>query len=493
MLNRSTSAKVARSASLEQLLDYLGAWTTGPGPIFQRLARAIAASIERGELPHDTRLPSERSLAAAAWVSRGTVVAAYDVLLGEGLADRRTGSGTFVASSDGPGLPQGREGSRLVAHLAARSDNLAGKRPTGTYTDADLIDLSISVLDDATALPHASVSTAELIGAVPDTGYDPRGQLDLRTTIAERLTGYGLASTPDQLVITTGAQQAISAAIACWVRPGDVVVVEDPTYPGALAALTAAGAVIRGLPLDRHGVRIEALEEAVADRPALAYLQSTVQSPTGVVLSSDRRRRIAALLTASRLPLVEDIALAGLTWAGPTVPIASHAPDHPIAVVGSISKMFWSGLRVGFVRAPLPVAQRLARIKTIQDLGSSTVSQLMASRLLQHPDSPAFTAQRNDELQRRCVIIAALIAAQLPAWSCPLPAGGLSLWVGLPGPYATRFAAVALAHGVAVAPPESLSVTGEHADHFRLSVAHPELILRVGVERLVGAWAAFTP
>ena len=354
MLNRSTSAKVARSASLEQLLDYLGAWTAGPGPIFQRLARAIAASIERGELPHDTRLPSERSLAAAAWVSRGTVVAAYDVLLGEGLADRRTGSGTFVVSGDGPGLPQGREGSRLVAHLTQR-----GEDPPGV----DLIDLSISVLDDPAGLPRVSVSTAELAGAVPGTGYDPRGQLDLRTTIAERLTDQGLTSTPDQLVITTGAQQAISAAIACWVRPGDVVLVEDPTYPGALAALTAAGAVVRGIPLDRNGVRVDALEEALADRPALVYLQSALHSPTGAVLSTDRRRRIAALLTASRVPLVEDIALAGLGWAGPSAQIASHAPDHPIAVVGSISKMFWSGLRVGFAADSMPRTSCLHRAK----------------------------------------------------------------------------------------------------------------------------------
>ena len=95
MLNRSTSAKVARSAGLEQLLDYLGAWMAGPGPIFQRLARAIAASIERGELPHDTRLPSERSLAAATWVSRGTVVAAYDVLLGEGIFKGEHGLSMF--------------------------------------------------------------------------------------------------------------------------------------------------------------------------------------------------------------------------------------------------------------------------------------------------------------------------------------------------------------------------------------------------------------
>ena len=489
MLNRSTSSKVARSASLEQLLEYLGAWTTGTGPLFQRLARAIAASIERGELGHGSRLPSERSLAAATWVSRGTVVAAYDVLMGEGLTDRRSGSGTFVVSGDGHGLPQGREGSRLVAHLAQRGDHTTGSTSVGH----EVIDLSISVLDDPSDLPEVALSTTDLAVAVPRTGYDPRGQLDLRTTIAALLTEQGLASDPDHLVVTTGAQQAISIAAACWVRPGDVVVVEDPTYPGALAAFTTAGADIRGLPLDRNGVRVEALEEALADRPVLVYLQSVLHNPTGVVLTPDRRRRVAALLTASRVPLVEDVALAGLTWARPAPLIAAHAPDHPIAVVGSLSKLFWSGLRVGFVRAPRPVAQRLARIKTIQDLGSSTVSQILAARLLQHPDTPVFTTRRNAELRQRFAVASRLLEQHLPEWSCSTPDGGLSLWIGLPGPYASRFATVALAHGVAVAPPESLSATGRHPDHLRLSITHPEPILRAGIERLAFAWQSFTP
>ncbi len=479
MSNRSTSAKVDRSSHLERLLADIGEWTTGSGPLLQRLARAIAGAIERGELPHGSRLPSERSLAVATWVSRGTVVAAYDVLVGDGLAMRRTGSGTFVIAGDGPGLPQGREGSRLVAHLAERADE---QRP--------MIDLSISVLDDPVGLPDVSVSTRDLAAAMPAGGYDPRGQLGLRTALARHLTDQGLPSEPDQLVVTTGAQQAISTAVACWVRPGDVVLVEDPTYPGALSAFTAAGAELRGLPVDRHGVQPAALARELQDRPALVYLQSALHSPTGVALSPGRRREVARLLVEARVPLVEDIALAGLAWETVAPPIAAQATTHPIAVVGSLSKLFWSGLRVGFVRAPVPVAQRLARIKTTQDLGSSTFGQLAAERLLAHPDTPAFLRRRNHELQHRHRLVVQLLAEHLPTWTVHEPAGGLSQWIRLPVTDASRFAAVALDHGVAVATATALSPSGGHRDHVRLSIAHPEPVLRAGIERLAAAWHA---
>lgn len=479
MPNRATSAKVARSTDLARLLADLGDWTAAPGPIFGRLARAVAGTIERGELAHGARLPSERALAAAAWVSRGTVVAAYDVLVGEGRAERRGGSGTYVVAVDGTGLPQGREGSRLVAHLAERADDADG-----------IVDLAIAVLDDPTGLPPVEVSIGDAAASVPGSGYDPRGLAELRTLLARRLTEAGLATLPDHVVVTTGAQQAISLAAACWVRPGDVVLVEDPTYPGALAAFTAAGAEVRGLPVDGDGVRLGPLADGLADRPALVYLQSAVHNPTGGRLAPARRPRVAELVTAAKVPLVEDVALAGLAWDRPAPPIASHAPDHPIAVVGSLSKAFWSGLRVGFVRAPHPVAQRLARIKTTHDLGSSTAGQLLASRLLAHRDAEAYADGRNRDLRRRHQLLVHLLADALPSWETTSVAGGLSAWVRLPGTDAARFALVALAHGVAVAPASSFSPSGAHGEHLRLSVSATEADLRLGVDRLAAAWAA---
>jgi DNA-binding transcriptional MocR family regulator len=484
MENRATSAKVARTAELRLLVDELGDWAVGPGPLFRQLALAIARGIERGALAHGTRLPAERSLARSMSVSRGTAVAAYDVLVADGLVERRRGSGTFAVDPGSLGLPPGREGSALVARLVEHS--------TAVSEAGAVIDLSISVLHDADGLPRASVSTRDLLHVEPDTGYSPWGLAGLRAAVADLVTGWGLPTTADEVVITTGAQQAISTAGACWVRPGDVVLIEDPTYPGALSAFTAAGARLVGLPVDRNGVRVDALRDALAEHPALVYLQPTLHSPSGAVLADSRRSEIASLVARARVPLVEDHALAGLCWTRAPAPIAAHASDLPIALVGSISKLFWGGLRIGFVRAPAPVALRFARVKAIQDLGTSAVGQVLAERLLRADGVERFVERRNNDLRQRYAILAARLRAELPSWRWAEPAGGLSIWVQLPAPVAEPFAQVALRAGVAVATAEALSPGTQHADRLRLSFSSPGAVLVEGISRLARAWRDFT-
>jgi len=465
------------------VVDELGDWSVGAGPLFRRLARALTRSLERGAVAPGARLPSERALANALRVSRGTAVTAYDLLVADGLVERRLGSGSFAVGSAGAGLPAGREGSALVARLVDRS----AEPQTG------LVDLSISVLHDGAGLPEAGVTTADLLAAAPDTGYGPWGRLDLRRAVAELLGASGLPSSPDQVVITTGAQQALSLAASCWVRPGDRVVLDDPTYPGALATLTAAGAELVGLPVDHGGPRPEAVAEALGSHPAMAYLQSGPHSPTGLVLPAARRRALAELLVASRVPLVEDLSLVGLAWTPGPPPLAALAPDHPTAVIGSLSKLLWGGLRLGFVRAPEPVALRFARVKATHDLGSSVVSQLLAERLLASPGLTTFLANRRAKLQGRYVVLARALRDALPDWIWVEPEGGLSVWVRLPRPVAGSFAQVALRHGVAVATADALSVTGAHADRIRLSFAGPPDDLREGVARLATAWDDLAP
>ena len=455
----------------------LSGWAAGPGPLHRQLARAIAGAIERGELERGTRLPAERALALTAAVSRGTAVAAYDLLVADGLVERRRGSGTYVLGAGVLGLPPGREGSALVHRLVDRS-----------AASSDVIDLSISVLHDAAGLPPVSVTTDDL----GDTGYSPWGLPSLRSSIAEHVTSWGLPTTASQVVVTTGAQQAIAAAASCWVRPGDVVAVDDPTYPGAVAALVAAGARLVGVRVDSAGLVPDSLEQALREQPALVYLQSTLHSPTGAVLTAARRADIAALVAAARVPVVEDCALADLVWddaPSPPPPLASHLVDGSVAVVGSLSKLFWGGLRVGFVRAPEPVALRFARVKATNDLGSSVVSQLLADRLLRE-HAATFVPVRRAQLRARHEVLAAELRRALPSWTWDEPAGGLSIWVRVPGD-AERFARAALDHGVAVATAQPLSPTGgvHHRDRLRLSFAASPEELVEGVRRLSSAWA----
>ena len=317
-----------------------------------------------------------------------------------------------------------------------------------------------------------AVGPSELTGASADS---PWGLPELRERVAAGLGRIGLPTSVDQVVITTGAQQGISIAAGCWLRPGDVVVVDDPTYPGALSAFAAAGAEVRPVPVDRHGVVLAELEAALASRPALVYLQSGPHSPTGARLSAHRRTVIAGWLDAQRIPLVEDLALESVDWSGlaPPVPIAGHAPDHPAAVVGSFSKQFWAGLRVGFVRAPVPVAARPGAGEGHSRPRVVHRRPAMALALLGHRDHDRSLARRNAELGPPVRAAgrppgrgAAVVAGRVPT-------GGLSLWIRLPAPVAARFAGAALRAGVAVATADSLSATTAHRDRLRLTFAAP--------------------
>jgi DNA-binding transcriptional MocR family regulator len=454
--------------------------------LFRQLARAIAGGIERGALRGGARLPSERRLAAALAIGRGTAVAAYDVLVADGLIDRRHGSGTFVVGTGDLALPAGREGTALVHRLVDRSN------PT---TDT-FVDLSISVPVEPMGLQRAGALLTErdVLAVVPDTGYTPWGLEGLRRALADHVTAWGLDTSVDEIVVTTGAQQAISAAAACWVQAGDAVVVDDPTYPGAVAAFAAAGARLVPVAVDRHGVRPDDLARAIARaRPAMVYLQSTVHSPTGVVLAASRRAAIAGVVTDARVPLVEDLALADLAWGvarrSVPPPIASFAPSASIAVVGSLSKLFWGGLRVGWVRAPQALALRVARVKATHDLGSSAVAQVLATKLIEAGAADAVT-RRGDQLRERHAVLTEALRRLLPSWTWMEPAGGLSLWVRIPGD-ARAFAARALEQGVAVATADALAADpAPWSDRLRLSFSAPPPVLEEGVRRLAAAWGS---
>ena len=357
-----------------------------------------------------------------------------------------------------------------------------------------IIDLSLSVHHDVARLPPVELRGADLAAVEPDTGLSPWDLGGLRAAIADHVTGWGLPTTADEVVITTGAQQAISAAAACWLRPGDTVVVEDPTYPGAIAAFAQAGADLVGIGVDRGGARVDELAAALERRPALVYLQSTVQSPTGSILREGRRREIARLVTAARVPLLEDLALADLAWGPAPPPIASYCPDASVAVVRSLSKLLWGGLRIGWVRAPAGLAVRFARVKATHDLGSSAVSQVLAERLLRslHAPGSTYVDELRGDLRARYETLSLALSERVPGWTWDPPAGGLSIWVRLPSDSAEAFAQVALRHGVAVATAPALSPSDRHRDRIRLSFSGPGPLIEEGAGRLAGAWRAHT-
>jgi DNA-binding transcriptional MocR family regulator len=449
-----------------------GGWHGRSGPRYQRLAAALLDAVHDRVLAAGTRVPAERVLAQAVGVSRGTIVACFDQLVTAGVLRRQVGSGTFVVGR--PSWAATRPVTSSVAELLLR--RMAG--------DSSVIDLSVSGPSDLRHLPFVDLPAAW--ASLDGNGLDPRGLLSLREAVARHLSDFQqLPTSPDQLVITGGAQEALWL-LGRVLRPVRVLA-SCPTYPG-LAGAFGPGAIVPVL-ADDGGTSANAIARAGS---ALAYVMPTGHNPAGVVMSSVRRQAIAAIADAGRTVVVEDMALADvLLPAGPGLqPLAALSPA--VVAVGSVSKLLWGGLRIGWIRVgSSQLRDALLARKAALNLATSAVAQAVAAQLLTLVDADWLTAHRAALAQRRDQLCS-MIDGLLPAWRFVPPAAGLSLWVWLPVADAAAFAHVAGRHGVTVATGSTACVCGQHHGYIRLSFAEQLDTLTLAVERLAVAWEAHT-
>ncbi len=460
--------------------DLLGDWSHGGGPLYRCLARALRAAIADGVLAPGDVLPSERRLAGLLAVSRATVIAAYDDLRGDGLADSRRGSGTRVrraANSADSGArarrAAHRSGGSIFRHLV--------DAPAGLISLATAVDEGVPEVATELAL----LAEHDLPYLLSQTAYQPRGLPVLRERLAAHLTAEGPPTTPDELVITTGAAQALALIAAMYLRRGARVVVEAPSWPGCLDVLTMAGAQPQPVPMDDEGIEPVALRAALADGADLLYVMPTYHNPTGVLMSKARRRRIAELAADRGVPLVEDNAYCGGPALGLPAPVCAVGRAEVLSV-GSLGKALWGGLRVGWVRAPAEIAERLAGHKALADLGSPVLSRAATAWLL--PALPDIAARRARDASLRRRALEELLAEHLPQWSWRTPDGGSALWIELPGTDARVFAQVALRHGVEVIPGRTMDPTGAHDSYIRVPYTFPPATLIELTTRLTRAW-----
>ena len=460
-----------------ELADRLGRWSSGRGPLHLLLAARLRRLVDEGELPPGAALPPDRALAAALAVGRGTVVAAYEHLRVEGRIVRRQGSGTRVAGPARPG-PRETTGAPVFLHLLEPDDDVIQLACAAPVAPPPVLLAAYE-----RALPHLATVT-------DDIGYRPTGHPRLRRAVAEYYARRGLPTEPEQIVITNGGQQALSLLARAFVEPGGRVLVEAPTYPGALEAFGEQAAHVRALPIGLDG--FESAVAAPARRPDLAYLVSTHHNPTGAVLPPLVRRRLARAAAAADVPLVDDEVLAHLTFPGQETPppLAAYAETGTgIVTVGSLSKSVWGGLRIGWIRAARPVVDRLARLRAVHDLGGNVPAQLAAAELL--PDLEEHCARLAAERRDRHDHLRAELARLLPGWRVPPATGGQTLWVRLPHGDGDSFAQVALRHGVAVVPGAGLDASGGSRRQLRLHSFAPTDVLTEAVRRLAAAWRVY--
>ncbi|UYO97431.1 PLP-dependent aminotransferase family protein [Microbacterium sp. M28] len=451
----------------------LGRWAQGDGTLSARLAHGIRALVATGELRPGDRLPAERTLAAATSVSRGTVVAAYADLAERGNVERRQGSGTRIAGTLVSQPGRAGRGEALFSSLPNAIDLLRSV-PQIPQTAVELIRNHKPRLD---------------LALLPET--DPAGLPMLRTQIAEMLTAEGTPTSPEQILVTHGAQQAISLVVNALVGPGDVVLAEEVTWPGVTDSVSLRGGSVHGIPMGDDGLDPAALEVAMARlRPALIALNPHHQNPTGTRLPAPARRRIADLAAQYGVPIVEDRVLAGISFDGVVPPpLAAERPDAPVIVVESVSKWAWAGLRIGWLRADPVLVRRLRGARQLADQSTSVPAQLLASDLLVH--TAALQREVSLAHRGRLHLLLGLMKEHLPEWTFRAPSGGLSLWAQIPTGSADAFARVAALHGVSVAGSAEFAASTSPDDHIRIPFTPPDDILTEGVRRLGAAWREY--
>jgi DNA-binding transcriptional MocR family regulator len=469
----------------QALSHYLGVWSKGRGPLQAKLAVALMSAIRRGLLAPGLRLPSERQLAHALRVSRTTVVAAYDALRERGWLESRTGSGTWISA---------RSPAVIAARGAAQATTLP-RSPLLGLLDAqegpDVIDFALGTPPPLGLPPDLFVLPPEEQAAVfSDRLYHPLGLPVLRRAIAAEYSNQGLDTRPEDVLVTNGAQQAISLCASLCMQRGDTMLVEDPTYFGVLDVCRTVGARPAELPVGADGVAPSTIRDRIGATAArLIYLTPTFQNPTGAVMPAAARKQIGQIAAATGVPVIDDRTLADLIVDGSTplpLPMAAYATGAPIFTVGSLSKLVWPGLRIGWIRAAEPLVQRLARVKSAMDLASPLPTQAIGARVVGAMDVARRLRQR--ELKPRRDLLKTLLRARLPEWTFRVPAGGVFFWVELPDADAREFAQVAYRHGIVTLAGPSMSPAEAHSRFLRLPFfAEPET-LRAAVDRLARAW-----
>ncbi len=371
---------------------------------------------------------------------------------------------------------------RALFAVASRPEivSLAGGNP-----DTSALDL------EAVAAVTAEVLAANGPQALQYGGG--QGSAELREQLVSVMAAEGVAAHPDDLVVTTGGQQALDLITKLFCNPGDLIVAEGPSYVGALGAFSAYQAEVVHAPMDAEGLMPEALGELLdrlagaRRKPKLLYTIPNHQNPAGVSLSEERRRAVLAVAERYDLLVVEDNPYGLLDFkAESRTALRSLAPERVI-YVGTLSKIFSPGVRVGWVAAPASVRDKLILLKEAADLCQSNLTQAVAQRWFSTQPWQLQVNHFREIYRQRCRLLLDAIDADFPAgcWAAT-PTGGLFLWVSLPeGMDSSALLAKALRARVAFVPGRAFYADGSGGGQLRLCFSSvDDERIREGARRL---------
>ena len=470
-------------------------------PVYLQIVHAIRERIASGALPEGSRLPPERKLAEELGVNRSTVFQAYRELKERGLLGARVGSGTAVlpthaAPSDSAARSRRFPWSQLFNTPAASDPDPLLRDLLSLTEREDLISFAVG-LPSPDCLPIADLQRiftelSDEVGASLYLHCPTEGHTPLREALSVWADSRGIESSPSEILVLSGSQQGLDLAARAFLSPGDAVVVEEPTYIGALHVFRNAGARLLAVPMDADGMRTDLLANLLEkNRPKLIYTLPTFQNPSGSVLSLERRRHLLDLSLRHQVPVLEDDPYSELRYEGePLPPLRGMEGGENVLHLSTFSKLLLPGLRVGWLAAPPPVIRRFALAKQSIDLHTNTVAQMILDRFVREGLFEAHLEMVRSAYRKKRDLIHSILSVKAPAGlSWRSPQGGFYIWGRLPeGIDSSRLLSIAADAGVTYLPgwPCFAAEGGER--YFRLNFTYPgrgEIV--EGVERLMQA------
>jgi DNA-binding transcriptional MocR family regulator len=445
--------------------------------LYGRLADRLAADIRSGLYAPGDRLPSVRESARRLSLSTSTVLEAYGQLLDRGLVESRPQSGFYVretsAAPDAPSMSRPR-----LAPTAVSKGDIA-MEVVHAASDPSIVAFGSAVpnldLDAPRALRRLLPAVTRASGTRPLAYEMPPGHRELRVQIARRMVDAGCAVSPEEVVVTTGCQEAIVLCLRAIARPGDTIAVESPTFYGTLQAIGALG--LRALEIPTHpetGIHLESLEMAIAEFAVKGVvLTPHASNPLGYVMPDERKVGLLRLLEAHSVPLVEDDIFGDLVYEAPRPrAIKSWDTSGQVLLCSSVSKSIAPGLRVGWA-APGRFAAQVSHLKLVSSMSSATLPQLAVAEYLAHGGfDKHLRAARSFYRQARDRLLFLVAKNFPPGTRVTRPAGGFVAWVELPrGADAVAIYHRALSEGISVAPGTLFSAREKYRSFLRINFA----------------------
>lgn len=417
-------------------------------PLYVQIKEHLRRMIEKRLLLPGVKLPPSRDLAQQLQVTRSTINSAYNALLAEGLVVSEVGRGTFVSARtpagkapepepESPDVDWSRQFSQRASLmepsfwqtvepylLRPRTISFIGGVPDSTLFPIDVFRRVLSAAlkrEGKALLQYGNVA-----------GYPP-----LRRYLSSYLLRLGIEAGEKSILIVNGSQQGLDLLARVFLNPGDGVVVENPSYPGALDVFRAGRADLIPIPMAEDGLSREALSKVLQrQRPKFIYTIPTFHNPTGITLSAEGRRELLALAGKFQVPIVEDDYDGELRYDGPRLlSLKGLDPGDRVIYTGTFSKILFPGLRLGWIVAPAPVMERLLAAKQVCDLHSSPVLQAALFHFCrQGLLEKHMERMRREYRGRRDLLLESLEKFMPPGVSWTRPGGGLSLMVRLPDP-----------------------------------------------------------